>query len=300
VSATDIFISYSREDRDRARMFADALAREGFFVWWDNALHSGETFDEVIERQLRAAKAVVVLWSPRSVSSRWVRAEATLADRRATLAPVIIEPCDRPIIFELTHTTDLSHWTGEDTDSAWRGFVTDLHHMIGSTPPVKAPAPAPAPAPVAPVSARREEGSVFGGRVPPAPQPEPEEEEEENYEATQFFTRESMDALLGAEEHVLEQSIDGTVELSFAIGPLGARVGRVPPAEIVLPDPRVSRQHAMIELKDGELIVEDLGSTNGTFIDDEKIHQETALPVGSTLRIGGFSLVHEVRARTGG
>jgi hypothetical protein len=143
---------------------------------------------------------------------------------------------------------------------------------------------------------------VFGGRVPVEPQPVPEveEDEEENFEATQFYTRESMDALLGAERHVLEQTVDGTVDLSFVIGPLGARVGRVPPAEIVLPDPRVSRQHAMIELKDGELMVEDLGSTNGTFIDDEKIHQETVLPVGSTLRIGGYSLVHEVRARSDG
>ncbi len=32
-------------------------------MWWDAALRSGETFDEVIEKELRAAKAVVVLWS---------------------------------------------------------------------------------------------------------------------------------------------------------------------------------------------------------------------------------------------
>ena len=62
-------------------MFAEALTDEGFTVWWDASLHSGETFDEVIERNLRDAKAVVVLWSPRSVASRWVRAEATQADR---------------------------------------------------------------------------------------------------------------------------------------------------------------------------------------------------------------------------
>ena len=84
-------------------MFADALTQEGFSVWWDASLHSGETFDEVIEQRLRDAGAVVVLWSPRSVASRWVRAEATLADRRKKLVPAIIEPCDRPIIFELTH-----------------------------------------------------------------------------------------------------------------------------------------------------------------------------------------------------
>ena len=81
MSETDIFISYTREDREVVRRFAQALTDERYRVWWDGALHSGETFDEVIEEQLRAAKAVVVLWSPRSVKSRWVRAEATLADR---------------------------------------------------------------------------------------------------------------------------------------------------------------------------------------------------------------------------
>ena len=78
-----------------ARLFAESFAEEGLKVWWDAVLHSGETFDEVIERNLRAAKAVVVLWSPQSVISRWVRAEATQADRANKLVPVIIEPCNR-------------------------------------------------------------------------------------------------------------------------------------------------------------------------------------------------------------
>ena len=113
MSGHDIFISYCREERPVARRFAECFADEGFSVWWDAQLHSGETFDEVIERELRAAMAVVVLWSTSSVTSRWVRAEATLADRNRTLVPVTIEPCQRPIIFELTHTVDLSRWRGE-------------------------------------------------------------------------------------------------------------------------------------------------------------------------------------------
>src|SRR3954453_4706068 len=108
VSGTDIFLSYARHDRATARTFAQCLAEEGFSVWWDASLHSGETFDEVIEQRLPDPKAVVVLWSPRSVASRWVRPEAPLADRRNNLVPAIIEACDRPIVFELTHPSELS------------------------------------------------------------------------------------------------------------------------------------------------------------------------------------------------
>lgn len=116
MSEVDVFLSYSSADREAARRFAERLGEEGLTVWWDAALRAGETFDEVIENALKAAKSVIVLWSPRSVTSRWVRAEATLADRRNKLVPVIIEQCDRPLIFELTHTTDLSKWDGSSTD----------------------------------------------------------------------------------------------------------------------------------------------------------------------------------------
>ena len=82
-SRPDVFLSYSREDQATARRFAEALEREGFSVWWDQTLHSGEAYDKVTEKALREAKAVVVLWSKAAVDSRWVRAEATQADRSA-------------------------------------------------------------------------------------------------------------------------------------------------------------------------------------------------------------------------
>ena len=150
MTAPDIFLSYNREDSDTARRFAEGLEREGFSVWWDQTLRSGEAYDEVTEAALKAAKAVVVLWSPRSVVSRWVRAEATIADRNKTLVPVMIEPCERPIMFELTQTAELGHWHGEASDKAWLGFLDDLQRFVGreiaaSAPLVSTPLePAPA------------------------------------------------------------------------------------------------------------------------------------------------------------
>lgn len=138
----DIFLSYSREDQDRAKVFAEAFSAQGFDVWWDVGLRTGEAYDKVTEDALRAAKAVVVLWSKRSVESRWVRAEATLADRHGTLLPVMIEPCERPIMFELTQTAELSHWQGDAGDRAWVALLGDVKRFVakkGPSPAVEAP-----------------------------------------------------------------------------------------------------------------------------------------------------------------
>lgn len=131
-----IFLSYNREDQDVARRFAKAFEREGLKVWWDTQLRSGELYDEVTEAALKEAAAVVVLWSKRSVASRWVRAEATLAVRNQTLAPAMIEACDRPIMFELAQTADLTHWRGEPADRAWLDFLADVRRLIERGPAV--------------------------------------------------------------------------------------------------------------------------------------------------------------------
>jgi TolB-like protein len=141
----DIFLSYSRDDQATARRFAEAFEREGLDVWWDATLHSGEAYDQVTEKALREARAVVVLWSKTSVDSRWVRAEATTADRSKTLVPVMIEDCQRPVMFELTHTADLSRWKGDTNDPVWQAYVADVRrfvHKDGTSPPMHAQVPA--------------------------------------------------------------------------------------------------------------------------------------------------------------
>ncbi|HET7708123.1 MAG TPA: TIR domain-containing protein [Sphingomicrobium sp.] len=323
---TDIFISYSREDRAAARYFAECFGQEGFNVWWDAALHSGETFDEVIEKELKASKAVVVLWSPRSVTSRWVRAEATLADRRNKLAPVIIEACDRPIIFELHHTVDLADWTGDTTDPRWKGFIHDLHRIIEKNAPAQPAATAPsaerfrsdrisgsADTPMR----RRDVESMFGGaagraeaRAPtPAPKPQPtpapapapgidDDDDDDEAQATQFYTKLDGVDLFGNDQfHCLEVSDESGPGQHYVVSPVGLKIGRSPPADIVLADPRVSRSHCTVELAGDDLKVTDLKSTNGTYIDGERVEGVAMLPVGSLLRVGNICFRHEIRTR---
>ena len=160
---TDIFLSYNREDQPRAKLFAEAFDAHGFKVWWDVGLRTGEAYDEVTETALRNAKAVVVLWSKKSVQSRWVRAEATLADRNKTLVPCMIEPCERPIMFELTQTAELSHWQGDAGDRIWVAFLYDVRRFVA-----KEVAPA-APASTIPVAAPAVEETLKPGQSGSAP-----------------------------------------------------------------------------------------------------------------------------------
>lgn len=300
MAGTDIFLSYARTDQATARIFAECFGQEGFSVWWDASLHSGQTFDEVIEQNLREAKAVVVLWSPRSVASRWVRAEATLADRRNKLAPAIIEPCDRPIIFELTHAADLTQWAGDTSDPRWRNFMYDLRRLVEAVPDDGASIPQPAvsspeasTAPRSPAVARQplRPGSsevIFAGRT----QPEPAI----HRAPLAPTTNQPPDDEVPLDVHYLELEDEELALEPFEIGLEGVKIGRTDPADIVLAHKSVSREHCLISLANDELFVTDLNSTNGTFIDGERIRRATVLPVGSVIRVGQVSLRHSVRS----
>jgi len=278
---TDIFLSYARADQSIARMFADSLVLEGFAVWWDASLRSGETFDEVIEKELRDAKAVVVLWSTRSVASRWVRAEATLADRRNKLVPAMIEACDRPIIFELTHAADLCGWAGDTSDKLWKSFVLDLRRLVDADPRAASP----------PDRRSRQEtftpaAVVIEPELAPAVVPASQRAPPIN---TASGNQQS------AELHCLEMEPGELIGDPVAINSSSMRIGRCAPAEVILPHKSVSREHCIVGLANDELFVTDQNSTNGTYIDGVRITRATILPVGSILKVGEVSMRHAVR-----
>lgn len=62
-------------------------------------------------------------------------------------------------------------------------------------------------------------------------------------------------------------------------------IGRAMDVDIVLDDPGVSRRHSEVHVVDGKARVIDLGSTNGTFVDGERVHAGT-LADGSTITVG--------------
>jgi serine phosphatase RsbU (regulator of sigma subunit) len=74
-------------------------------------------------------------------------------------------------------------------------------------------------------------------------------------------------------------------------------IGRSPPADVVLADQRISRNHCRVCIAFEELIVVDLESSNGTFIEGKRLTGGAPLPVGSRLQLGSSVLEHEWRIR---
>jgi tetratricopeptide (TPR) repeat protein len=108
LAVSDIFVSYKKEDRPIVERFVTALLAAGKEVWWDNALTPNEAWDAMIERQIAAARVVIVLWSPRSIQSDWVRSEAHYAQDHHKIVPVMIESCSIPLAFMLRQAVDLT------------------------------------------------------------------------------------------------------------------------------------------------------------------------------------------------
>lgn len=107
----DIFVSYARADRERVLPMIGALEAPDCRVFWDHDIPPGWTWDEYIGAQLEEATVVLVVWSKESISSEFVRTEASRARRRRALVPVRIDDIDPPVEFERVHAADLIDWT---------------------------------------------------------------------------------------------------------------------------------------------------------------------------------------------
>ncbi len=106
----DIFLSYSREDRAHVEPLAEALRQSGYSVWWDRDLAGGSRYLEETEAELKAAKAVVVVWTNTSIASAWVADEAGAARDTRKLVPISLDGAIPPLGFRQFQVIDFMHW----------------------------------------------------------------------------------------------------------------------------------------------------------------------------------------------
>jgi serine phosphatase RsbU (regulator of sigma subunit) len=95
-------------------------------------------------------------------------------------------------------------------------------------------------------------------------------------------------------QHMLVMLQGASPGQRWALPPGGLTIGRVAPADIVIPDSAISRSHCRVEADAGQLFVTDMGSTNGTRIDGRRIEGRTLLPVGGLLQLDGNIFQHDL------
>ena len=134
----EVFISYASASKTEAERVAGAIRALGHTVWRDDELPPHRTYSEVIEERLRAARAVVVVWSKTAAASQWVRAEADLARQEGKLVQVVVDGSLPPMPFNQIQCADLSGWKGEPDHPQWRKVAGSLAELLEAHEPAPA------------------------------------------------------------------------------------------------------------------------------------------------------------------
>jgi formylglycine-generating enzyme required for sulfatase activity len=129
----DVFISYKSERRLAAEYLAHIITNHGFTVWWDYSLLVGENFRDRIDREIRAARAVIVLWCPLSVQSKWVKDEAYLAQELDKIIPAKVSEVPLPFGFGGLDTLNLAVWDGSPRGDGLARLVRAVEVRTGKT-----------------------------------------------------------------------------------------------------------------------------------------------------------------------
>jgi TolB-like protein len=136
----DIFISYARSTGvTQAQAVVQALRALGYGVWIDDAIPAHRAYADVIEEELKAAAAVVVLWSTEAVKSQWVQSEADHAREAGKLVQLKLDGAVLPMPFDRIQCIDLAGWAGDVDAPGWRrvcGSITTLAGVAKAATPV--------------------------------------------------------------------------------------------------------------------------------------------------------------------
>jgi len=101
------------------------------------------------------------------------------------------------------------------------------------------------------------------------------------------LTREEAGSVEGFTGYALVIERGPQTGMTYVLSPGNTTVGRHPESDIFLNDVTISRQHCRFLLGDGKLVVEDSGSTNGTYVNDARV-DGAQLRAGDEVVVGRF------------
>jgi hypothetical protein len=137
--AHDVFLSYSRKDKETMQRLRDGLREAGVKVWTDDNLKVGTpAWESAIQEAIETAHFIVVLLSPDSKKSKWVGREIAYAENfKITILPVLISEKEKESIPIRLVDYQYASLVGANLEQ----FVKELADVI--IPPVSAQPPAP-------------------------------------------------------------------------------------------------------------------------------------------------------------
>src|SRR5512140_2666740 len=113
-----------------AEQLAERLGAAGLTVWWDRHIHGGADFATEIEREIQAARVVVVVWSRSAVPSKWVRDEAAYARDHNKLVPLRIDETLPPFGFRQLQAIDFSQWHGVQDEPCFKALQRSIDRVL--------------------------------------------------------------------------------------------------------------------------------------------------------------------------
>lgn len=125
------FISYSHYDADFTLRLADDLRAAGINVWLDTRdISTGAVWDEVLEQALRASEGIIVVLTPASADSAFVRKEILFAqNHHKKVYPLLAKPTEIPLLIADSQVADCSF----DYSAGLQALTTSLLHDSGAT-----------------------------------------------------------------------------------------------------------------------------------------------------------------------
>jgi hypothetical protein len=139
MASKKIFISYSKKDTEYVSSLVQALRQQGFDVWFDKNIMTGNDWDDTIEEEIKNADVLILILSKTSVASENVKDEMSYAlSLGKSVNPIKIEECNVPMRLARKQFIDfaiLGH------DEGFQRLVKDINLQLMNGDSIKEEAP---------------------------------------------------------------------------------------------------------------------------------------------------------------